>query len=67
MRPSKEYLNRIMYYYPIRSKLFKHLEQQVSVSHDNNNISHAIRCEENVKAVICMCYILRGTMEVYKQ
>ena len=47
-----------MYYYPVRSKLFKQLEQQVSLSHINNesfsifdNTSHSIRCEENVRAI----------------
>ena len=63
MRPSKEYLNRIMYYYTIRSKLFKQLEQQVSVSHINkeslsifDNTSHSIHYVENVRAITIKLY-----------
>ena len=30
VRPSREYLNRVMYYYPIRAKCCKQLKEQVS-------------------------------------
>ena len=30
VRPSREYLNRIMYYYPVRAKVCKQLKEQIS-------------------------------------
>lgn len=56
VRPSKEYLNRIMYYYPIRSKLCKKLKEQLpfcgNIQQEAASIfdstPHALRREENV-------------------
>ena len=31
VRPSKEYLNKIIYYYPVRSKVCKQLKEQLSL------------------------------------
>ena len=55
VRPSKEYLNKILYYYPVRSKVCKKLKEQLSVPCVRekppsifDNTPHAARCEENI-------------------
>ena len=55
VRSSKEYLNKIMYYYPIGSKVCKQLKKQLSLPYVQekppsifNSTSHAARCEENI-------------------
>ena len=58
VRPSIEYLNRIMCYYPIRAKCCKQLKEQIShPSTQEKKVSmfdgtpHAARCEENIKSM----------------
>ena len=55
VRPSKEYLDKIMYYFHVRSKVCKQLLEQISPPsvHEKvvsilNSTPHAARCEENV-------------------
>ena len=59
VRPSKEYLDKIMYYFPVRSVLCKQLVQQISpptVSEKEVTIfdstPHALRCEENIVSML---------------
>ena len=54
-RPSKEYLNKIMYYYPVRSNVCKQLKEQLSLPcvRDKppsifDSTPHAAKCEENI-------------------
>ena len=61
VRPSKEYLDKIMYYFPVRSVLCKQLVQQISpptVSEKEVTIfdstHHALRCEENIMSMLSM-------------
>ena len=58
VRPSREYLNRIMYYYPVRAKVCKQLKEQISPpSRPDSKVSifdatpHAAGCEENVQSM----------------
>ena len=58
VRPSREYLNRIMYYYPARAKVCKQLNKQISPpSRPDSKVSifddtpNAARCEENVQSM----------------
>ena len=62
VRPTKEYLDRILYYYPVRSQALKVLKQQVLLDGDkssNNQFcvvsldsSTVLKVEENVKAML---------------
>lgn len=59
VRPSKEYLNRIMYYYPVRCKVCKQLKEQLSLPNLQERVvsifdstPHAARCEENVVSIL---------------
>ena len=73
VRPSREYLNRIMYYYPVRAKVCKQLKEQISPpSRPDSKVSifdatpHAARCEENVqsmKAKLCDSQVLAAAQE----
>ena len=75
VRPTKEYIDRIRYYYPVRSQALKVLKQQLLL--DGINLSenqccildtsaHSSRVEENVKCMsecIQMCNNLSYTGE----
>ena len=73
VRPSREYLNKIMYYYPIRAKVCKRIKEQISppVIHENkvrilDCTPHAAHCEENVecmKSKLCDSHVLGAAQE----
>ncbi len=73
VRPSREYLNRIMYYYPVRAKVCKQLKEQISPpSRQESRVSilivppHAARCEENIesmKSKLCDSHVLATVQE----
>ena len=57
-RPTKDYLDRVMYYYPIRARLCEQLKEQVSPPKPPpkslsifNSTPHASRCEDNIKSM----------------
>ena len=67
VRPTKEYLDRVLYYYPVRSQAMRVLKQQVLLEgkeSQENQFSifdctpHASKIEENVKA---MCVYVNST------
>ena len=56
VRPSKEYLNKIVYYYPVRSNVCKQLKEQLTLPHVQEKplsifdcTSHTAMSEENVQ------------------
>lgn len=68
VRPTKEYLDRILYYFPVRSQALKVLKKQVLLDGEKcgehrfsifDNSPHASKMEENVKA---MSMLLKSTM-----
>ncbi len=69
VRPSREYLNRIMYYYPVRAKVGKQLKEQISPPSRVsifNCTPHAARCEENIdsmKSKLCDLHVLATVQE----
>ncbi len=59
VRPTKEYIDRIIHYYPVRAQALKTLKQQVlldGLEHTKVSIfdtsPHAVKVEENVKAMM---------------
>ena len=73
VRSSKEYLNKIMYYYPIRAKRCKQLKEQISPpSPKGKTVSifdstpHSAHCEENVESMttkLCDSHVLDTVQE----
>ena len=58
VRPSKEYLNKIMYYYPVRSMVCKQLKDQLSLPCVRekppsifDSTPHTAKCEENIESM----------------
>jgi len=73
VRSSKEYLNKIMYYYPIRAKRCKQLKEQISPpSSKGKTVSifdstpYSAHCEENVESMmtkLCDSHVLDTVQE----
>ena len=57
VRPSKEYFNRVMYYFPVRAEVCKNLKSQVNPTTQTpclgiiDNSPHRKKCEHNVSCM----------------
>ena len=58
VRPTKEYLDRILYYYPVRSLVIKSLRHLALLDHDNvklfasNECARSLKTEENMNCMM---------------